>query len=35
MKCPKLDEIDFVEKIYPIYKAIIQKVSTNNTTAER
>ena len=25
----KLDEIDFVEKIYPVYKAI-KKVSTNN-----
>ena len=25
----KLDEIDFVEKIYPVYKAI-KKVSTDN-----
>ena len=28
-KCLRLDEIDFVEKIYPVYKAI-KKVSNNN-----
>ena len=30
----KLDEIDFIEKIYPVYKAI-KKVSTNNLVKEK
>ena len=33
-KISKLDEIDFVEKIYPIYKAI-NKVSTNQITKNK
>ena len=30
----KIDEVDFVEKVYPVYKAI-KKVSTNNITKEK
>ncbi|MDB9815316.1 uroporphyrinogen decarboxylase [Candidatus Pelagibacter sp.] len=30
----KIDEIDFVEKVYPVYKAI-KKVSTNNITKDK
>jgi len=30
----KIDEVDFVEKVYPVYKAI-KKVSTNNITKDK
>ena len=30
----KIDEIDFVEKVYPVYKAI-KKVSTNSITKDK
>ena len=29
MKYPKIDEVDFIEKLYPVYKSI-KKVSENN-----